>query len=184
MNSFLIEINKLLYPYILGYWSENEVGGLVVTNHNCTQMRGIGSRKWTAFVEAPINFYTTHLKPAIKNQVNEVVLASFLKEEGIEDQILATKIVDFCKPFFLARLGDLQALYHYCLVKNDPMETGIRQKVAFLFPGTQMDLTDTLPETDKAWASPMVGGSLGWLSQLTPFDKTIASIKAAKKRLE
>jgi hypothetical protein len=58
-----------------------------------------------------------------------------------------------------------------------------KQKVAYIFPGTQMDLYDALPEIDVAWASPMVGGSLGWLAHLTPFEKTLDGIEAAKKRL-
>jgi len=111
MNAFLIQINKLLYPYILGYWSENNGGGVVVANARCTQMRGIGFRKWTAFVEAPINLFNTRLEPAIEDHVDETVFANFLKEERIVDLEKALAIVELCKPYFLALRGDLQAQY-------------------------------------------------------------------------
>lgn len=182
MNQFLIQINALLFPYILGYWSEINGGGVVVTNTRCTQMRGIGSRKWTPFVKAPINRFNTRLEPANKDHVNEEVLANFLKEECIEDPVKALAIVELSKPYFLALRGDPQAQYHYCLIKFDPLKTKREENVAYLFPGTTFDLWDTLPKSEVTnQYSPFVGGSLGWLAHLTPFEKTLTCIETAKK---
>ncbi|HCQ30887.1 TPA: hypothetical protein DIU27_00695 [Candidatus Collierbacteria bacterium] len=182
MDTVLIKINKLLYPYILGYWSENNGGGVIVTNTSCTQMRGFGARKWSPFVEAPISSYNTRLEPAIENHLSDEVLKSFLNKERIVNVEMALQIQELVKPYFLALHGDLQGQYHYCLTAKDPMTTTGKQKVAYLFPGTQYDLYDFVPDTDDAWASPMVGGSLGWLAGLDS-EKTIAGITTAKKRL-
>lgn len=184
MNQLLVAINKLLYPYILGYWSENNGGGVVVTNASCTQMRGIGSRKWTTFVEAPINLYNTHLEPAIEDHVDGAVFIDFLINEKIEDLGRAQTLVELCKPYFLARRGDLQAQYHYCLMKSDPMESAGEQQISFIFQGTQFDMYDMVPEMETTnQYSAFVGGSLGWLAHLNPFSQTLKGIAAAKKRL-
>ena len=55
--------------------------------------------------------------------------------------------------------------------------------MAYIFPGTQYDILDMLPEEENTnQYSPFVGGSLGWLAHL-PETQTIAGITAAKKRL-
>lgn len=189
MNSFLIEINKLLHPYVLGFQSDNNGGCFLVTDTSCQYTRGFGYRKWSTFVESTPNIHNVRLEVVTQDfvdssafAINENFVAWFLENEGVRDGVHAAYIMLTCKPYILARFGDPQGQYHYCLVKSDPLKTDIQQKVAYIFPGTQMDLYDLLPETDIVSASPMVGGSLGWLAHLDS-QKTIAGIIAAKKRL-
>jgi hypothetical protein len=195
MSSYFDSINTLLYPYVLGFWSENNGGEHVVTTRDCDRFRGLGSRRWSTFTESPNNIFNTRLEVVTFDDLNAVnfdstpdnvagFYADFLKRERIEDDFKAMKLVEQCRPFFLALHGDLQAQHHYCLTVQDPMTTVEKQNVAYIFPGTQMDLYDALPEEEVTRASPMVGGSLGWLAHLTPFEKTLESIATAKKRLE
>ena len=189
MSSYFDRINTLLYPYVLGFWSENNGGGYVVTTRDCDRFRGFGSRRWSTFTESPNNIFNTRLEVVNFDFLNsdgsniEDLYADFLKKERIEDDFKAMKLVEQCRPFFLALHGDLQAQYHYCLAAQDSIMTVEKQKVAYIFLGTQMDLYDALPETDVAWASPLVGGSLGWLAHLTPFEKTLENINQAKALL-
>ncbi len=188
MNSILNQINSLLYPYVLGFRSENNCGSFVVTNTECTQMRCFGERKWYAFLTTPDDKYNNRLD-VVSHTVEfgddyiAGMLPGFLKDEGIEDHVKALVILDECNPYFLALRGDPQGQYHYCLTVTDPMEN-VEQKVSYIFPETQFDLYDLLPESETTNPSPMVGGSLGWLAHLSPFDKTLSNIEAAKKRLE
>lgn len=189
MSSVLNQINQLLFPYVLGYISMNNGGDFVVTNVDCSQFRSLGGRKWQTFEFAPSDFDNHRLEVVKYDFLNsgyfnvDGFFNYFTKQERIESIGTATSIVEACKPYFLALRGDLQGQYHYCIAKIDPM-VNIEQKVAFIFPGTVEDLWSELPKSETTNPSPMVGGSLGWLAHLTPFEKTLEGIAAAKKLLE
>lgn len=183
---YLWYFNQILYPFVLGFWSENNGGGYCVTNRECTKFRWLGERKWSDWDNNPSY-------PRIFNEYLEVVTPRginidwkfflfFLKKEKIDNPAQALFLSRLSKPYFFALHGDPQGQYHYCLTKNDPLPTTEKQKVAYIFPGTVFDLYDLLPEEELTWASPLVGGSLGWLAHLDS-QKTIAGITAAKKRL-
>lgn len=189
MHEILKQINALLYPYILGYWSESNGGGFVVTTARCDQHRSLGGRKWLPLTTSAPNIYNTNLEIVTQDfadrggyVINEDFFAWFLTEEEIEDGVRAGFIALKSLPCFLCLVGDLQGQSHYCLTVEDPMVTTQKQKVAFIFPGSQMDMYDRLPQEEETWASPMVGGSLGRLAHL-PEAETIAGIEAAKKLL-
>ncbi|EKD64250.1 MAG: hypothetical protein ACD_51C00039G0001, partial [uncultured bacterium] len=61
-----------------------------------------------------------------------------------------------------------------------PLENKGEQFLSYIFPGTQFDLTDSLPKFEKSnQYSAMVGGSLGHLAYLSPGEKTIQCITDA-----
>ena len=196
MDSILTQINSLLYPYVLGFRSGNGGDGFIVTNHSCNQFRAIGSRSWQhSSVTLHPDTYNKLIEVVVdKTLVGKKLLDNFLKDEGFiidEDSYLflhpenGESIQRWSKPYFLALRGDLQSQYHYCLMKVDPMVATGEQLVAYLFPGTQFDIYDKLPkkETTNQY-SPLVGGSLGWLSHLDVFGSTLSAIEAAKTHLE
>lgn len=176
--------NQLLYPQVLGFWSENDGGSLVVTNHDCTQMRSLGSRKWQPWDNNPSypRLYNERLELAKPTHLSRAAFEHFLTDEGFKNPFKAFLIVVLTRPYFIALRGDLQGQYHYCVVKKDPLSNE-KQTLAFIFPGTVEDLYDLLPEKETGYSFPTVGGSLGWLARLTPFSKTLNSIVAAKERL-
>lgn len=177
-------INQLLYPYVLGLWSDNNAGGPCVTNRECTQYRWLGGEKWSDWNNNPgfPRIYNEYLEILTNKAVDWKTFNIFLKEERIDNLLQALFIARLSRPYSLCRVGDLQAQYHYGLTISDPMTITKKQKVSYIFPGTVLDMYDSLPEEENTLASPLLGGSLGWLSHLD-FKKTIAGITAAKKRL-
>lgn len=177
-------INQLLYPYVLGLWSDNDLESLCVTNRECTQYRWLGGEKWSDWNNNPGSprIYNEYLEVLTPRAVDRETFTAFLKQEGIKNPLRALSLARLSRPYFLCRVGDLQAQYHYGLTISDPMTITKKQKVSFIFPGTVLDMYDSLPEEEITLASPLLGGSLGWLAHLDS-KETIAGITAAKKRL-
>lgn len=186
MNETLDKVNKLLHPYQLGYWSENNGGGLVVTNSDCSFYRSIGGTKWFSFQTVSPNPYNTFLEVAQTHHIWSDYLLTFMQEEGYKDMGTIEKamaIQETCKPFFLAMLADPQSNYHFCLMRTDPLSTSGLSKLAFIFPGDRWDLYENVPQNEKSpFYQALLGGSLGRLCQYDA-EKTLAGITAAKARL-
>jgi len=186
LNETLDKVNKLLHPYKLGFWSENNGGGLVVTNSDCSFYRSIGGTKWFPFQTVSPNLYNTFLELAKDYHLGADFLDQFMKYEGYPDSETvenALAIQEVCKPFFLAMLADPQSNYHFCLMRTDPLSTSGLSKLEFIFPGDRWDLYDYVPqnETSPIYQA-LFGGSLGRLCQYD-VKKTLAGITAAKARL-
>ncbi len=176
-------INDLLHPYLIGVREEFvRRTNLVITNRHLTHYRHFGDRTWTTAKPNEVRIATLEDTGV---HTTDGVLVRFLREEDIAPSNFpfAQAIVSSVKPYYLGLHGDLQGQYHYCLVQHDPMECHHEQLASYIFPGTQFDLTDSLPEKElTTQVTPFVAGSLGWLTSL-PLQKTIQGIEKAKKRL-
>jgi len=176
-------INDLLFPQIIGVRNEFvRYTNLVITNKRLTHFRHFGDRNWTVAKHNEVRVAT--LEDTGIHTTDET-LVRFLREEYISPSNFpfAQAITAAVKPYYLGLHGDPQGQYHYCLVQHDPMECHHEQLASYIFPGTQFDLYDSLPETEvTTQVTSLVAGSLGWLIGL-PLQKTIQGIEQAKKRL-
>lgn len=176
-------INELLFPQVVGVRNEFvRYTNLVITNKRLTHYRHFGDSNWTVAKRNEVRVAT--LEDTGIHTTDET-LVRFLREEDIAPNNFpfAQAIAVGAKPFYLGLHGDLQGQYHYCLVQHDPMECHHEQLASYIFPGTQFDLYDLLPEKEvTTQVAPLVAGSLGWLTSL-PIQKTIQGIEKAKKRL-
>lgn len=179
---YLWFINFLLNPLVLGVYSGNNGQELVVMRPNHLEFRSIGSRKWQNW-ETNSHYgkiYENQITIATSKNVSFASIAEFLFKENIKNPIKALFIQRQAIPYRLALQGDLQGQYHYGLVKD--LVHGNKETISFIFPGSQFDLYDHLPETDSGFPTLLSGGSLGWLASL-PFSKTLKGIREAKARL-
>lgn len=176
-------INDLLFPQIIGVRKEFvRYTNLVIANKRLTHFRHFGDRNWTVAKSDEVRVAT--LQDTGIHTTDETLIR-FLREEDIAPSNFpfAQAITSAVRPYYLGLHGDPQAQYHYCLVQHDPMECHHEQTASYIFPGTQFDLTDSLPEKEvTTQVVPLVAGSLGWLTSL-PIQKTIQGIEKAKKRL-
>lgn len=179
---YLWFINFLLNPLILGIYSGENGQELVVMRPNHLEFRLLGSRKWQNWETNP-NFgkiYDNQITIATPENISFSALTEFLFKEKIKNPVKAFIIKRQALPYRLALQGDLQGQYHYGIVKD--LIHGNKETISFIFPNTQFDLYDRLPETDSGFPILLTGGSLGWLASL-PFNKTLKGIKEAKARL-
>jgi hypothetical protein len=82
-NLFLWIINLILRPFVLGMWSDNNGGGNVITNRDCTKYRNLGEKTWHDWDNNPgyVRVYNEYLEVKDSSSVNFTTLIYFLKGE-------------------------------------------------------------------------------------------------------
>lgn len=76
-------INLLYYPNVVGFWSENNGGGIVITNKECTRFRGFGSKYWQDHDNNPdyLRIYNEYLEVATHEYVSWALLRLIVDEK-------------------------------------------------------------------------------------------------------
>ena len=90
---FLQFINKMLWPYVLGTYSENNGGSFVVINKANTRLRSLGSSDWSKWTISHPNSDNRCLQTATADEVDRSALISILSQEAANHPISPVKNV-------------------------------------------------------------------------------------------
>ncbi len=84
-------INFLLYPSVLGFYSENNGGGYVIVNKDGNKMRPFGSIKWQEWIEV-VDYQRIYNESLVEAKSSEVSFSLFWKflsrESKVQSKVL------------------------------------------------------------------------------------------------
>lgn len=116
-------INLLYYPNVLGYWSDNNTGGFVITNKACTKYRSFGHPTWTSWNNNPPypRVYNEDLKLSKPEDFDHRGISSLLQKDYKAISFVIDRLLEKVQIFLL--LVFLVNFFTKSIVINNIFET-------------------------------------------------------------